>query len=61
MIKRGEQAHAPWVAATTDAQGMAIPEPRRRDTAQRAYSVAAVLRQGVANMRFGSDRLLQAG
>ena len=60
MVQRGEQAHTPWVAATTNPLGMALPEPKRRNTAQRPFSIAAVLRQGAANMRFAPEQLLQA-
>jgi HD-GYP domain-containing protein (c-di-GMP phosphodiesterase class II) len=60
VVKRGEQAHTPWVAATASAKGGVLPRPVRRNTAQRPYSITAVLRQGVANMRFSPEQLLQA-
>lgn len=60
VVRRGEQAHTPWVAATTNPQGTALPQPLRRDTAQRPFSVAAVLRQGSAGMRFTPEVLLRA-
>lgn len=60
VVRRGEQAHTPWVAATTNAQGASLPQPLRRDTAQRPFSVTAVLRQGAASMRFAPEQLLQA-
>jgi HD-GYP domain-containing protein (c-di-GMP phosphodiesterase class II) len=60
VVQRGEQAHTPWVAATASAKGGVLPRPIRRNTAQRPYSVTAVLRQGLANMRFSPEQLLQA-
>ena len=59
VVRRGEQAHTPWVAATTSAQGMVLPQPLRRDTAQRSFQIAAVLRQGAAGMRFTPEALLR--
>lgn len=60
VVRRGAQAHTPYVAATTSPQGMALPQPLRRDTAQRPFNIAAVLRQGAAGMRFTPDVLLRA-
>jgi hypothetical protein len=60
VVKRGEQAHTPWVAATASAKGSVLPRPVRRNTAQRPFSITAVLRQGAANMRFSPEQLLQA-
>lgn len=60
VVKRGEQAHTPWVAATASAKGAVLPRPVRRNTALRPYGITSVLRPGVANMRFAPEQLLQA-
>jgi HD-GYP domain-containing protein (c-di-GMP phosphodiesterase class II) len=59
VVRRGEQAHSPRVAVTTDAQGMALPRPVRRDTASTPFKVTAVLRSGTAALRFSPEVLQQ--
>ena len=60
VVQRGEQAHTPLVAVTNNARGAPLPDPVRRDTAQRPFSIAAVLKQTEAKLAFSPERLLQA-
>lgn len=60
VVRRGDQAHTPWVAATTSPAGMALPKPLARNSSQRPFSISAVLRQGAAGMRFTPEVLLRA-
>ncbi len=56
VVRRGELAHIPWVAVTSDADGRPLQEPVRRNTAQPAYKVAAVLPSGT-RMRFSAETM----
>ena len=60
VVQRGEQAHTPLVAVSNNARGAPLPEPVRRDTAQRPFSIASVLKQAEVKMHFTPERLLQA-
>lgn len=60
VVRRGDQAHTPWVAATTNPAGMVLPKPLARNSSQRQFSISAVLRQGAAGMRFTPEVLLRA-
>lgn len=60
VVRRGDLAHTPWVAATTSASGTVFPKPLARNSAQRPFGVTAVLRPGAAGMRFTPEALMRA-
>lgn len=60
VVRRGERAHTPWVAATISASGTAFAKPLARNSAQRPFGVTAVLRPGAAGVRFTPDALMRA-
>ncbi len=57
VVRRGELAHIPWVAVTNSADGRALAEPIRRNTAQAMFKVSEVLRNGNAKLRFSPEML----
>ncbi|MEO8278595.1 MAG: hypothetical protein ABI564_02815 [Ideonella sp.] len=57
VVRRGELAHIPWVAVTNSADGRALAEPIRRNTAQPVFKVSEVLRNGNGKLRFSPEVL----
>ncbi len=57
VVRRGELAHIPWVAVTNGTDGKPLAQPLRRNTAQAAFKVSEVLRNGTAKLRFPSETL----
>jgi HD-GYP domain-containing protein (c-di-GMP phosphodiesterase class II) len=65
VVRRGASAHAPQVAAMTDARGASLAEPVTRDTAQPAYAIVSALGAGCARLPLAQgalapDKLLAA-
>ena len=58
VVARGSTITTPVVACLSNAQGTALPAPLRRDTAQRAYAVQAVVGERNVNVRPTLEQLL---
>jgi hypothetical protein len=60
VVRRGESAHKPHVAAMTDARGASLSEPVTRDTSQPGYGIVAALGAGSARLPVTPEKLLAA-
>jgi hypothetical protein len=60
VMRRGLKATAPVVAVVTTRQGDALMTPQRRDTADPAHAVAAVVPLSAVRVRMPVDKLLAA-
>jgi hypothetical protein len=58
VVARGESVTTPVVACLTGADGVALPQPERRDTAQPQHRVVAVIGERSINVRVTADKLL---
>jgi hypothetical protein len=57
VIRRGATAHTPMAAAITDKTGMPIINTVRRDTAQPAFAIKALLTDKVMVLNMPPERL----
>lgn len=60
VMRRGLKATTPIVAVVTTRQGDALMTPQRRDTADPAHAVVAVVPLAAVRVRMPVDKLLQA-
>ena len=58
VVGRGATITAPLVACLSNARGVPLPRPLRRDTSDRAYAVTAVVGQGLVRTQMPLDRLM---
>jgi HD-GYP domain-containing protein (c-di-GMP phosphodiesterase class II) len=58
VIKRGETANAPIVAALTNRRGEPLIEPVRRNTAQKEYAVTSVIPEHSLRVRVSPEKLV---
>ena len=58
VIKRGATVMAPIVAVISAPSGARLPQPLRRDTAQRAYAIHSVLGHQGGSVRVSPDTLM---
>jgi len=58
VVRRGPTVFAPEVAVLTTARGNLLPAPVRRDTAQKAHAVQAVLGAGEPRPKLGMAQLM---
>jgi hypothetical protein len=58
VLARGGRAHAPRVAAFTDASGVLLAQPRLRDTTQAAFAVKSALSTADVHERPNHEKLL---
>ena len=57
VVQRGDVITAPVVACLTNAHGMPLPSPERRETREREHAVAGVVGERSINVRLPLDRL----
>lgn len=57
VVKRGEQANAPLVAALVDRRGDALMEPVRRQTSAAEHAIAEVVDEKKVRVRVSAERL----
>ena len=60
VMRRGEKANTPTVAAVTDCNGDALLRPARRDTTQPAYAVVATVPAKSLRVRVHTESLMRA-
>ena len=58
VIKRGAQPNAPLVAMLVNKAGEALSEPVRRDCAQAAYAITAVMPEANLKVRLAPEKLV---
>lgn len=58
VVKRGEQVNAPIVAALTNRSGDALSEPVRRNCADKAHAIAAVVPESALKVRVSPEKLV---
>jgi HD-GYP domain-containing protein (c-di-GMP phosphodiesterase class II) len=57
VVQRGPTITAPVVACLTNARGMPLPTPEKRETTDKAHAVAGVVGERSVNVRLSMDRL----
>ena len=58
VVKRGEQANAPVVAALVDRRGDALMEPVRRSTASPEHAITEVVDEKTVRVRVSAEKLV---
>ncbi len=59
VVKRGANVMAPWVAALTSANGVALREPSRRDTSIKENAIAGVVAEKTVPVRVKVEQLME--